>query len=155
MRKYIHYGADCFCRYKFLEVRNDFDLESTKPAVHYQHAIGGRGGLWGSPFGGDSVRTWAEWWADHNKSELRQVSFLFWIREGFEVIEITPGNVAEFSRSGSACRALDFELLASRFAAMFVSYSTIEALKDSTFRDWECDTILVFDKNAVGFDPDD
>ena len=156
MKRFIHYGSDCFCRFKFNPVINGLPGE-TKPGINYSSDQKKRGGLWASPFGENSQKDWKTWWEHHNDMALRQVRFIFWLTDDAKILRITsPEDIpADLLRSDCDNKSIDFEAMARQYSAMWVDYSVIEKLQDSTFYGWECDTILVFDGKKVRYNPDD
>lgn len=152
-QKFIHYGHDCFCRYRFQGVYNG-PPGDTKPAKHYD-TNGKRGGLWGSPFAAGGGLSWRQWWEQHNRRTLRQTWFLFWFKPAARILQIeNPGDVADWIRSECPLNSLDFERIGHHFDAVAVNIETIKALASTTFSGWECDTIIVLNPKIVLFDPD-
>lgn len=146
--KFIHYGHDCFCRYRFNHICNG-EPQDTKPLT-LRSTNKDTGGLWGSPYGQDSVHDWKSWWERHNQRSLNQVYFIFWLKPEAKILELnSPEDLQPWIRSDSPIQALDFEKITSQYSAILARYTLIEQLQETTFKGWNCETILVLDPKMI------
>ena len=145
---YIHYGADHFDPELFKPVKNCPNW--VKPEAHT--------GLWASPRNSErSWKTWVE--AEHYGSDLTK-SFEFRISDPGKVFYIFDapsytlfieryGIMNPFGGGDYTPFVPDFERMAADgFDALEISISSWPKLYD-LFYGWDCDSILVFNKEAI------
>lgn len=137
--EYIHMGHSNFDKYKFKPITNDRDW--VKP----------RGGLWASPE--NAPYGWEAWVTDNNFTFDLSKWFVFTLKDGARVLEITSSNQLKnlpkkegvFSHSWVT---LDFEALTKMYDAIQVMISSDGQLYWDLYG-WDCDTLLVFNPDII------
>lgn len=156
---YIHYGAERFDPDKWKPIANR-DATMThgwiKPAAHT--------GLWASPV--DSEQSWRHWCeAEHYGSDLdkgfklrlRDPGRIFYVtnRIAYKLLCDCYGIVTPWGTSNYQPYYFDFEkMVLDGWDGLEISLSEYPPLYD-LFYTWDCDSICIFNKDAIKEVPDD
>lgn len=156
---YIHYGAEHFDpdRWKDIMNRDNGQIHGwIKPAAHT--------GLWASPV--DSPESWKIWAENSGYETSLDIGFRFTVRDPGRIFYVhnamsyaalvelygvtTPWNSPYYNQY-----YFDFELMAiDGWDGLEISLSEYPPLYDK-FYSWDCDSICIFNKDAIKEVPDD
>lgn len=139
---YIHYGHDKFDPNSFVEIRNNM---WNKPV----------GGLWASDV--NAKFGWKQWCKDENfRNCTKENSFIFKLKEKSKILIIKSqndlhnlpleSNVPEYINN--ICLCIDFEKLKERYDALEILISNDRRLYNDLYG-WDCDSLLVLNKNCI------
>lgn len=150
---YIHYGAECFEPNKWKDIKNRDNNQIhgwIKPAAHT--------GLWASPV--NSLNSW-KIWAENNDYETGlDTSFKFKVRDpgrifyvhnlmSYSILVQYYGIKSPFGVSGYDRFWFDFERMANDgWDGLEISLTEYPKLYD-LFYGWDCDSIIIFNRDAI------
>lgn len=154
IRRFVHYGSPAFDSERWNEIENDGLW--IKP----------QGGLWASPVGAE--RSWWKWCqAERFHVDHLEEGFYFTLKKDARILELTPDNIWELPivphkaeylrewrtmerarRSISVIMGVDFERLAQEYDVLECNMSKHPELYWHLYG-WDCDCILVLNKNVT------
>lgn len=152
MKRYIHYGSSSFDPERFITIEGYEHIDEYSALNKPRHGVG----LWGSPVDGCYI-SWKDWCEGEDfHTEKLNKSFEFTLKPEAKILTVESflhifPYLKEYKIGPYIDRCIDFKTIFDKFDGMelVLSPETYMELHDGIFYTWDCDSIVVWNKEVI------